>query len=128
MTVAKTCIYLLTVLALIMVIIHVLLALTNSTTFEFAKASHLDYMQGMDAMAMPFSKGNMCANLKAFVQRDDCFQPFMFRPGARRHDNDETVHQASAWTPIDWSLPTVAPRDSEDWWNHPWRNKYWSCC
>jgi hypothetical protein len=27
-----------------------------------------------------------------------------------------------------WKMPMSIDRESEDWWNHPWQNKYWSCC
>jgi hypothetical protein len=35
---------------------------------------------------------------------------------------------SSSWTPVLWYPPGKIVRDSEDWWEHPWQNKYWSCC
>ena len=32
------------------------------------------------------------------------------------------------WAPTPWVRPAFIDRDSEDWWNNPWQNKYWSCC
>jgi hypothetical protein len=118
----KICIYFVTIPAVLVGLVHLFLALSNSTTFELSKASHLEYMRGMDAMALPFSKGSMCANLGVFFQRDEWFQKYFCR------QNAATVTAAASWAPMEWSMPNVAPRDSEDWWNNPLRNKYWSCC
>jgi hypothetical protein len=35
---------------------------------------------------------------------------------------------SSSWQPTLWHRPLPVLHDSEDWWNHPWQNKYWSCC
>ena len=129
MTLAKTCIYSLTLPAFLVQSIHMFLALTNSTTFEFNKASHLEYLRNMDALSLPFSQGSMCANLRLFVQRDDCFRTYCCWPCTRLSSGGiETGLVSTPWTPIEWPAPSPEPRDSDDWWNHPWRNKYWSCC
>ena len=30
--------------------------------------------------------------------------------------------------PIMWRMPRRIIRDSDDWFSHPWENKYYSCC
>lgn len=32
------------------------------------------------------------------------------------------------WRPIRWERSGEIVRDSEDWWENPWQNKYYSCC
>jgi len=39
-----------------------------------------------------------------------------------------TAADADDWIPVVWKMPEFIDRESEDWWNHPWQNKYWSCC
>ena len=108
---AKTYLYPLTLVALSMLVVHSFFAVSNSTTFECTKGPrHLDYLQGTKESDFPFSKGCF-RNLQQFCcQRDTICQ---------RH---------SAWAPIVWQPPGKIIRDSEDWWEHPWQNKYWSCC
>lgn len=114
----KTYIYLLSGLAYIMLLIHSVLALCNTTTFEHTIGSKLDYLQGTETMDMVFSRGCI-ANLALFCcQRDSLCLPFW---------NESELRQTT-WAPILWQPPGKIVRDSEDWWNHPWQNKYWSCC
>jgi hypothetical protein len=119
-TLAKMIVNTLTIPAALMSVIHLFMALSNSTTFEFGKSSHLEYMRNVDATDLPFSRG-ICSNMAVFLQRDD-----WIRQTLRRSNNDPQDGQQ--WNPIQWSPPVAARRDSEDWWNNPWRNKYWSCC
>jgi palmitoyltransferase len=114
--VAKLYLYTLTFCAVLMVIIHTFFAVGNMTTFECTKgARHLDYLQGTVPMDLPFSKG-VIDNLRHFCcQRDASY--FYVSSGS-----------ATNWTPEKWHPPGKIIRDSEDWWEHPWQNKYWSCC
>ena len=32
------------------------------------------------------------------------------------------------WRPMEWKRPVKVNTRSEDWWKHPWNNKYYSCC
>jgi hypothetical protein len=81
------------------------------TTFECSKGPrHLEYLQGTEPMDLPFSKG-VLNNLRHF-----CCQA--------SGGGDVNVK----WTPEKWLPPGKIIRDSEDWWEYPWQNKYWSCC
>ena len=108
--IAKLYLYPLTAFAFIMLIIHTVFSISNSTTFECNKGPrHLEYLKGTREMDLPFSKG-IRHNLRAF-----CCQ----RDGAVA---------TTPWKPTLWQAPGRIVRDSEDWWEHPWQNKYWSCC
>jgi palmitoyltransferase len=111
--VAKFYIYPLFLVSLILLAIHSVFGLTNSTTFECTKSERLEYLKGANEslMDLPFSGRSVGANLQTFCcLRDD---------GVTRNNN---------WRPILWKAPGKIVRDSEDWWNHPLQNKYWSCC
>jgi DHHC palmitoyltransferase len=104
---AKVYLYPLTLIATIMLGMHSFLAIANMTTFECVKGpKHLDYLQGTRDMDLPFSRG-VILNLKSYC----CGHSWTQR-----------------WTPTQWRPPGKIVRDSEDWWNNPWQNKYWSCC
>jgi DHHC palmitoyltransferase len=105
--VAKVYLYPLTMIATIMLGLHSFLALSNMTTFECVKGpKHLDYLQGTRDMDLPFSRG-VIFNLKLYCCGHSWRNP---------------------WTPTEWRPPGKIVRDSKDWWNNPWQNKYWSCC
>ena len=109
--VAKTYLYPLTFVALIMLVMHTIFAVSNSTTFECTKGPrHLEYLKGTSGTDFPFSKGCF-RNLQQF-----CCQ------------RDVVCDRQRAWAPIVWQAPGKIVRDSEDWWENPWQNKYWSCC
>jgi len=109
-TVAKFYVYPLTMLSTIMLLIHTLFALTNSTTFECTKGRHLEYLRGASEMIdLPFSRRYVWGNLRLFCCERGC--------GSQQN-----------WIPIIWQPPGKSVRDSEDWWEHPLQNKYWSCC
>ena len=98
--------------------IHTYLLLANGTTFEFSKGSrHIDYLKGTNLCDFPFSQG-LCRNIRMLVSRDD-ISTVLERIRRRK---------TTTWLPILWKMPKCIERDSEDWWNHPWQNKYWSCC
>mmetsp|Transcript_16424 Transcript_16424/g.47204 ORF Transcript_16424/g.47204 Transcript_16424/m.47204 type:complete len:423 (-) Transcript_16424:1339-2607(-) len=112
---AKMYVYPLTLLALVMWVTHTWIALSSVTTFECGKARHLEYMRGTKAGDLPFSKG-LDGNIRSFC----CVR-------------DTTWHWIMGlsdqhWTPTVWRPPGKIVRDSTDWWEHPWENKYWSCC
>mmetsp|Transcript_27508 Transcript_27508/g.42066 ORF Transcript_27508/g.42066 Transcript_27508/m.42066 type:complete len:468 (+) Transcript_27508:1-1404(+) len=115
--VAKVYLYPLWLFAWIIWIVHTIFALTNMTTFECGKGpKHIDYLQGTQGMDCPFSYGCV-GNLRLFCcQRDDYGICASSQP------------LPSSWKPILWKTPGKIVRDSEDWWEHPWQNKYWSCC
>lgn len=115
--VAKTYLYPLTFVALVMLLVHTLFAVSNTTTFECTKGPrHLEYLKGTKEMDLPFSQG-CCKNLCGF-----CCERDVVCSGRRRGAATMT------WRPIVWQTPGKIIRDSEDWWEHPWQNKYWSCC
>lgn len=110
--VAKGYLYPLRFCAWIMVLIHSWMAVTNSTTFELSKGPrHIDYLQGTKGCDLPFSTG-MTGNLRVFCCAKDA----------------ATRKESLPWRPTLWQLPGKIVRDSENWWENPWQNKYWSCC
>ena len=117
--------------ATVLFTIHTLLMMTNSTSFEFGKASgHIDYLRGTRMMDFPFSQG-IFSNLRVFFCRDDVSKRLLRRranPQEEVRSGDEGESLDVDWRPTVWKMPKSIVRDSEDWWNHPWQNKYWSCC
>lgn len=137
--VAKLYLYPLTFAALLMAIIHTLLIISNMKTFEFSKGSkHIDYLREVDILDLPFSKG-LVYNFYQFF----CILPSIKNKKyqnlcSRGYDVIQTVHAIEInarappndiWIPYAWNQPRIDPNKySEDWYNHPWRNKYWQCC
>lgn len=144
--------------AILLLIVHTALALCGITTFELATGPRrVDYLRGTEMTDFPFGRGAP-GNTLAFFARDDvggralslvaahgvrrrgrlrCFSGLVgifLRAGWRclaagrgeATPSDEPAEPA--WAPVVWRMPECIERDSEDWWNHPWRNKYWSCC
>lgn len=116
--VAKTYVYILTFSAILMLIIHSWLAISNGTTFEIEKRKHIEYLAGTDICDLPFSKG-LCHNIRLFC----CFRDRLAQY-CRRREGSEHLE----WTPILWKPIGPIERNSSDIWNNPWQNKYWSCC
>ena len=112
--VCKLYLYSLAAAAYLMLVIHALFILTNSTTFEWTVGNRLDYLRNTEMFDFVFSRG-VLANIRQRIHMD---------AGYCR----KTPNTAPAWTPVIWNPPGKIVRDSEDWWNHPWQNKYWSCC
>jgi hypothetical protein len=111
---AKCFLYPLTLISTIVWSMHTMFALTNLTTFECGKGPRrIDYLRGTQATDLPFSRG-LDANLRLFCCQRDASLTFLTG--------------AAKWNPILWEAPGKIVRDSEDWWEHPWQNKYWSCC
>jgi len=127
--VAKFYLYPLTGTAILMLFMHTLFAATNTTTFECSKGPrHLDYLRGTEFTDLPFSAG-ICGNVRAFCcHRDTAIWDRLVRVVSRNSNTGPRGGGPDEWNPIIWHPPGKIVRDSEDWWNHPWENRYWSCC
>lgn len=130
---SKIFMYPILMITTILLTIHTLLALTNSTSFEFGSAAgHIDYLRGTRMMDFLFSRG-LCGNIRMFLGRDDAIKR-LYDKCKCKHTIQQEVNSKEeqslgiGWTPILWRMPEFIERESEDWWNHPWQNKYWSCC
>lgn len=121
---AKFYLYPLRFCAWAMVVIHTWMAVSSSTTFELSKGTrHIEYLIGTNLSDLPFSKG-LVGNLRFFCcQRDD-----LCNGGAVCLPCIKACPSTTEWRPTIWQPPGKVDRDSEDWWEHPWQNKYWSCC
>lgn len=114
LVVAKVLSYFLAFVSSTLWISHTFFAASNTTTFEATKGPrHLEYLRGTRECDLPFSRCCL-VNLRDFCCRRDA----VCRSSAT----------STSWSPVEWTLPDKIVRDSEDWWNHPWQNKYWSCC
>lgn len=121
--------------------VHSVLAMCNITTFECGKgAKYIDYLRGTEMTDFPFSR-SLFGNIRIFIIRDDASHWILkakvsilcvknsFPPRLRRcFNNFMSLEENGGWTPMIWKMPDRIVRDSEEWWNHPWQNKYWSCC
>jgi len=128
--IAKLYLYPLWLFAWLMWIVHTIFAITNMTTFECGKGpKHIDYLKGTHGTDFPFSKGFL-GNVRLFCcQRDACCSFIQRNNQKKKKTTNETASSVVAgWKPIVWKTPGKIIRDSEDWWEHPWQNKYWSCC
>jgi hypothetical protein len=121
--------------AVLMAGAHVGLVAANVTTFECARHRHLEYLPNLStsaddhglSVAAPFSQGVPSNLALAFRQALDGLVLVLVLHRRRREP---------PWTPVLWQVPAPAgvhkagddDGASPDWWNHPWRNKYWSCC
>ena len=147
---SKLYMYSIYIIATLLWIIHTAIALGNSTTFEMTKGpEHIDYLRETTMMDFPFGRG-LFGNIKTFFSRDDIFRwikkilkgeekvCFVDRLLLKRCSCCKSANRRSAakslertcdyWEPILWKMPECIERESEDLWNHPWQNKYWSCC
>ena len=101
---AEVYVYPLAWAAFLMWTIHTFLISTNSTTFEWSKKQHLEYLRGTELCDLPYSSQRCDLNLWNLCWRRNHQFPTLWKPPAR------------------------VVRDSDQWWKHPWQNKYWSCC
>ena len=127
--VAKLYVYSLTFVSYIMLGLHTFFVLTNITTFECTKGpKHLDYLNNTEeTMDLPFYRG-IVQNIYHYCMSDDLCGS---GNGLVSHCEKRPFRQKTpfmTWTPTLWKKPGPIVRDSPDWWNHPWKNKYWSCC
>jgi len=120
---SKLYLYPLAFFSMIMWVFHTYLVVTNTTTFEISKGTEVDYLRGTEICDLPFGRG-LCGNIKLFC----CFRDACSSVYSRCKSVVMLTTISTAWRPILWKLPGTIVRDSEDWWAHPWQNKYWSCC
>lgn len=114
--------------AQIFFLFHTFLAVTSITTHEFLRASTIDYLHNTEDFDLPcvsrrrasrrssgparsFSRG-FFGNIWTYFGQDGLLATLCCRQ----------------WRPISWVRPVFIDRNSENWWEHPWQNKYWSCC
>lgn len=128
---AKLMIYPLTLIAYIMLGLHTFFVITNLTTFECTKGpKHLDYLENTEeTMDLPFYRG-IIQNIYLCCRGDDVCHTSRSRCRLVTCGSQPSTSSPprTTWTPTLWNKPGPIIRDSPDWWNHPWKNKYWSCC
>ena len=99
----KCYLYPVTATALIMWVIHTFMALSNSTTFECTKGSHLEYLRGMNAMDLPYSK-RIDKNLYFFCFERDAICDILLSKAwsttVRGRGNEQNL-----WCPHIWGPP-----------------------
>ena len=88
------------------------------TTREFMRSDEVTYLRNTEDFDLPFSNG-LCGNLAGFC---------CVRSGVARALQTLRTGAPVAWRPTQWARPKYIVRDSEDWANNLWQNKYWSCC
>ena len=76
------------------------------------RSRKIKYLKGTRDFDLPFSNG-LGGNLEHFCCKSDGLILSLF--------NKE-------WTPTIYDPIGKIKRDSEDWVNNLWENKYWSCC
>ena len=103
---------------------HTFLALTNMLTREFMRADELDYLKGTVDFDLPFSE-SFSSNMRGFCIEQDAFISWVASLVCCFCSAKKKVEK---WTPVRWRRQRTIIRDSEDWQNHLWHNKYWSCC
>lgn len=118
----KCYLYPLTFFAILMLVAHSLLVSANVTTFECARYSRLDYLRGTEITDLVFSHGLVRNWWDLFLVGGEAmaFAPLGI--------GDQKGVAAVPWRPHVWTRPRTVVRDSPEWWNHLWQNKYWSCC
>ena len=130
---AKFYLYPLTFFAVLMWFAHTFFGLGNGTTYECGKGPRtIDYLTGTKLMDLPFSRGCV-GNIRSFCCHRDVMASWL--PSLFKYEGNATVELQKKgkvgegdWTPVLWRPPGKIDRDSEDWWQNPWENKYWSCC
>jgi len=92
---------------------HSWLAATNTTSYETTRGTeNLWYLApGTKECDLPFSRG-LFGNLRAFC----CVRDGMWEILGKR------------WSPSTWKPPGRINHESDDIWENPWHNKYYSCC
>lgn len=97
---------------------HTFLAICNITTYEFLRSDEVDYLKGTQDFDLPFAN-SFCFNLRFFCCEQDALTRWLCF---------SRMKKSKGWNPHKWQRPKAIVRDSEDWYNHMWQNKYWSCC
>jgi|AntAceMinimDraft_5_1070358.scaffolds.fasta_scaffold62014_1 hypothetical protein len=91
-----------------LLVTHTGLLVTATTTFEFLEHERLPYLADTNFEDFAFSKG-IFTNLKTACW----IHGFLLL--------------RESWTPHPWTRPLHIDRDSNDIYNNPFQNKYWSC-
>ena len=117
----KVYLYLIKISAFVMCASHTYIILFNLSTFELNIGTNLDYMRDTRTIDCPFSRGGCLANIRLKIYLDS-FCSSLPSPFRRSNNNNQ-----NHWSPMIWKREEII-RDSDDWWNHPYENKYWSCC
>jgi len=129
----KLYLYPLTFFAVLMWFTHTFFGLGNGTTYECGKGPRkIDYLGGTKLMDLPFSRGCL-GNIRSFCCYRDVLASWL--PFFLKYQGNVSVELQKkgnagegGWTPVLWRPPGKIDRDSDDWWQNPWENKYWSCC
>jgi hypothetical protein len=103
---------------------HTFLAMTNMLTREFMRAEELEYLKGTQDFDLPFSE-SFSGNIRGFCVDQDAFTSWIASLVCCFCSAKQKVEK---WSPVKWRRQRQIVRDSEDWQNHLWHNKYWSCC
>jgi len=94
--VAKVYVYGLAAAALFLFLLHTVMALTNSTTFEWSKSRYLKYLNGAKPYHFPFHQGTVCRNLQVY----GCGLHLQWFHGSN-----------IGWRPLLWQPPKPASRN-----------------
>ena len=138
----KLYLYPLTFFAVLMWVSHTFFALGNVNTYECGKGpKKIDYLSSTKEMDLPFSRGCV-TNIRLFCcYRDAISASWLCMPSMLRYGGNDGIEllqkrkkqrgdtsRKQGWTPILWRPPGKIDRDSDNVWENPWENKYWSCC
>jgi hypothetical protein len=111
--IVKLYLYPLTAAAVAMLWIHTVWALGNTTTFEWSRSKHLEYLQGFRPVIMdwPFSR-NILSNLCLFClvpssrnDNDTLQQPKVAVVGDSSSSSSRSKKSTTAWKPTIWQPP-----------------------
>ena len=103
------------------------IVLSSMTTYEGIKGpQRLSYLRGTDEFDLPFSR-TLLHNIIGFCCRRDLFSCYWWHCRCTWQWRNCSVQHVE-WKPERWSRPAHVNRDSDDIWNNPWQNKYYSCC
>jgi hypothetical protein len=91
--IAKVYVYSLTVAALVLFAFHTIMAVTNSTTFEWGNSKHLAYLNGIKAHQLPFHQGSIVENMRVygcfgFLRPEEAWQPKLWRPPSQQQQQE----------------------------------------
>jgi len=118
---AQVYVLVLAIAAVFLFVVHTMMALTNSTTFEFGKSRHLAYYNNNKPYHFPFHQGTVRRNLQVY----GCglhlqWMSSLFSSAGTSHRNNNNNN--NKWKPILWDPPTprvVSAR--KPWWK--WKGK-----
>jgi len=90
-------------------VFHSFLLVVNMTTYEFMASHERDYLKGTEDWDFPFSQ-SPTRNLTL-----GCWTNGL-----------ELIYKE--WKPYSWARRKHIDRNSDNVWESPWQNKYYSCC